>query len=134
MIRLGLFLLLSWPAAAQEPSAKPQEKPAQEQPLPPEEDESLKPAREYVFNPLQAKNELKIGAYYFKKGSMKAAALRFEEATRWDPTSADAFLKLGEARERMGDKKSAKAAYTKYLELAPEAKDAPLIRKKLKGS
>ncbi len=114
--------------------ALPQEQPAQQQPLPPEEDESLKAPREYVFNPLQAKSELKIGAYYYKKGSMRAAALRFEEATRWDPTSSEAFLRLGEARERMGDKKAAHAAYAKYLELAPTAKDAATIRKKLKGS
>lgn len=131
MIRLGLLLLLSWPAAAQEPSAKP---PEEQQQLPPEEDETLKPSRTYDFNPLQAKNELKIGAFYFKKGSMKAAALRFEEATKWDPTNAEAFLRLGEARERMGDKKAAKAAYAKYLDLAPEAKDAAAIRKKLKGT
>ncbi len=103
-----------------------------QQQLPPEEDETLKAPREYTFNPLQAKNELRIGQYYFKKGSMKAAALRFEEATNWDPTNPEAFLRLGEARERLGDKKASRIAYTKYLELAPTAKDAAIIRKKLK--
>ena len=102
------------------------------QQLPPEEDETLKPQKEYAFNPLQAKEELRIGNYYYKKGSMRAAALRFEEATKWDPTSAESFLRLGESRERMGDKKAARIAYTKYVELAPGAKDVAAIRKKLK--
>ncbi len=108
---------------------------AQEQPqqqLPPEEDETLKAPREYEFNPLQAKTELRIGSFYYKKGSMRAAALRFEEATKWDPTNPEGFLRLGEARERMGDKKAARIAFAKYLELAPEAKDAATVRKKLK--
>lgn len=103
-----------------------------QQQLPPEEDETLKAPREYTFNPLQAKDELRIGNYYYKKGSMRAAALRFEEATKWDPTSAESFLRLGESRERMGDKKAARIAYAKYVELAPGAKDVAAIRKKLK--
>ncbi len=123
-MRLWRILLFSAWAFAQEAQQQPQ--------LPPEEDETLKAPREYTFNPLQAKNELRIGAFYYKKGSMRAAALRFEEATKWDPTNPEAFLRLGEARERMGDKKASHAAYAKYLELSPEAKDAAAIRKKLK--
>ena len=127
MLRLWLILSISALAWPQQPAPQPQQPP-----LPPEEDETLKAPRDYVFNPLQAKNELRIGNYYYKKGSMRAAALRFEEATRWDPTNAESFLRLGEARERMGDKKAAQAAYAKYVELAPTAKDAAAIRKKLK--
>ena len=109
---------------AQEP--KPQT-PEQE---PPEEDESLKP-KEYTFNPLQADNEMRIGNFYWKKGSYKAASKRFEEATRWDPGRAEAFLRLGESLEKMNDKDGAKKAFVKYLELAPDAKDAKQIRKKI---
>ena len=122
MLRLWLFLLLPVIALAQ---AAPQQ-------LPPEEDETLKPQKEYAFNPLQAKDELRIGNYYYRKGSMRAAALRFEEATKWDPTNAEGFLRLGEAREHMGDKKAAHLAYAKYVELAPGAKGVAAIRKKLK--
>jgi tetratricopeptide (TPR) repeat protein len=111
---------------------KPQEpKQEQQQPVePPEEDESHK-VKEYEFNPLQASKELKIGQFYFKKGSFKAAARRFEEAARWDPTSAEAFLRLGEALDRLKDEAGAKQAYSKYLELAPDAKNAPAIKKRL---
>ncbi len=97
---------------------------------PPEEDAGEKP-KEYSFNPLQAEKEMKVGAYYFKKGSYKAAARRYREATKWNPTFADAFLRLGESEEKLKDDKSAHEAYSKYLELAPDAKDAASIRKKL---
>src|SRR5687767_3318560 len=51
---------------------------------PPEEDESLV-EKEYSFNPLQAAKEMKIGDYYAKKGNHRAAAGRYQEATRWEP-------------------------------------------------
>jgi tetratricopeptide (TPR) repeat protein len=97
---------------------------------PPEEDDSSKPV-EYAFNPLQAEKELQVGEFYLKKGSYGAAIKRFTEATKWNPTLADAYLKLGEAAEKYKDVKAAKEAYAKYLELAPDAKGAPAVRKKL---
>jgi len=108
----------------------PQAQPQQQEQEPPEEDDSIKP-KEYSFNPLEAERDLKIGNYYFKKGSYKAAASRFEEATRWNPTYAEAFLRLGESEEKLKDKAGSQAAYAKYLELAPDAKDAGSIKKKL---
>lgn len=98
---------------------------------PPEEDEALKAPKEYTFNPLQAESEMKVGAYYLKKGSYKAAARRYEEATKWNPSFGEAFLRWGEALEKFGDRKGAKAAYAKFLELAPEAKEAKAVRKKI---
>jgi len=104
---------------------------AQEQ-APPEEDENMKP-KEYSFNPLEAEKDVKVGDYYFKRGNYKAAISRFEEATRWNPSYALAFLRLGESEEKLKDMKAARAAYSKYLELAPEAKDSDAIKKKLAG-
>ncbi|WP_155121406.1 hypothetical protein [Bryobacter aggregatus] len=99
---------------------------------PPEEDETLmKEKKEYEFNPLQAQKEIKIGLYYMKKGSYRAASGRFLEATYWDPTSADALYELGKARERAGNQKGKKEAWTKFLELAPDDKRAAEVRKKL---
>ena len=97
---------------------------------PPEEDESLAP-KTYSFNPLEAEKDLKVGLYYFKKGNYKASASRFREATLWNPTYAEAFLRLGESEEKLKDKKAADEAYTKYLALAPDAKDAEAVKKKL---
>lgn len=131
---------------AQSPSPKPKDPPAaptttdkpaadKQNPAevePPEEDEALKP-KVYAFNPLQAQRDLRTGEFYYKKGSWKAAANRFEDATLYDPSLADAFLRLGEAREKLHDKKGAKTAFQKYLEMKPDSKEAASIKKKLGG-
>jgi tetratricopeptide (TPR) repeat protein len=107
-----------------------QKPPAYEEP--PEEDEELvREKREYEFNPLQALNELKVGRFYMKKGSWKAAEGRFLEATLWDPTNADALYELGKAREKTGNAKGMREAWGKFLEMAPEDKRAAEVRKKL---
>ena len=106
---------------------KPQQQQEQE---PPEEDESLAP-KTYSFNPLEAEKDLKVGLYYFKKGNYKASASRFREATLWNPTYAEAFLRLGESEEKLKDKKAADEAYSKYLALAPDAKESEGVKKKL---
>jgi tetratricopeptide (TPR) repeat protein len=127
-------LLASLFAFAQKPSEvpPPPEKPAVEAPVaePEEEDVAVKP-KTYDFNPIQAEKEVKVGYYYLKKGSLKAALGRFDDASKYNPGSADAFLGLGEARERLKDKKGAKAAFQKYLELAPDAKNAAEIKKRI---
>jgi len=107
--------------------------PAAQQPQvqePPEEDANLKP-QVYAFNPVQAKKELDVGDEYYKKHSYKAAAGRYLEATRWNPNFAEAWLKLGEAQDKRRYNKDAKEAYTKYLQLQPDAKDAARIRKRI---
>jgi len=104
-------------------------KPAEQEP--PEEDESLKP-EEFSLNPLEAQKNVTAGDYYFKtKKNYHAAARRYLRATKWDPGSAEAFLKLGESEEKLNDHAAAREAYEKYLELAPAAKNAEGIRKKI---
>ena len=109
--------------------AKPAPTPAEEQ-APPEEDENQRP-KEYAFNPLQATKEMTAGEFYMHKGKFQAAAGRFREATRWNPTLPEAFLKLGEAEEKNHDKKAAKEAYQHYLELAPDSLNAKVVQHKL---
>jgi tetratricopeptide (TPR) repeat protein len=123
---LAVAVLLAGGVWAQQSKPKPD---AQE---PVEEDESLAP-KTYTFNPLQANKELTIGNYYFKKKNYRAAAKRFTEATRWNPNFAEAYLRLGDAEEKLHDKDLAKDAYTKYVQLAPDAKNADAIKKKLSG-
>ena len=125
----GLFAVSVSAQKQQKEQSKPAEPQVQEQ-APPEEDENLA-VRQYSFNPLQANKELQVGNEYFKKHSYKAAAMRFREATKWNANLAEAWLRLGEAEEKRRNGKDAKEAYTKYLELAPEAKGAAEIRKKI---
>ena len=125
-------LLVIWALAAAALAAQQKAPPPKSQ-EPAEEDETLTPKKEYAFNPLQAEKELRTGNYYFKQGSVKAAAGRFREATRWNPTFAEAFLRLGEAEEKLKDRGAAHDAYAKFIELAPADKRAPEVRKKLAG-
>ena len=98
--------------------------------VPPEEDKSMAPT-EYAFNPLQAEKEIRVGNYYLHKGKYRAAAGRYREATQWNQSSSEAWLKLAEAEEKAKNRSAAKLAYTKYLEISPDAKNAEEIRKKL---
>ena len=139
--------LLACPLGAQEPPKPPDPPPgAKDQPelkrrgqqsakptkdlAPPEEDKSTA-TEEYSFNPLQAKKDILVGNQYFKKGSFRAAAFRFSEATKWNDADSEAWLRLGEAEEKLKDHKAAREAYEKYLELAPEAKNVAEIQKKV---
>ena len=130
LFTLGLAAVLC--AQQDKTAGKPPDssKPVVQEQAPPEEDETVKP-REYPFNPLEAQNDLKVGNFYFKQGKYKAAINRFRDATRFNPSFAEAFLRLGEAEEKMGDKQAARDAYGKYLELAPDAKNADVVKKKI---
>lgn len=118
-----LFLALA--TFAQQPAAPPTVEP-------PEEDASLKP-KEYALNPVQAEKEYKVGLYYAKKGSWRAAAGRFEEATKWNPGFADAFYKRAEVLEKLGDKAKVREALEQFLEAAPDDKRVPEVQKRLKA-
>src|SRR5689334_5120250 len=120
-------LLQAWQAPAGAKSAvAPSAEAAQqieEGQLPPDEDKA-NAKQEYSFNPLQSKKDVTVGEFYFKKGDFRAAASRFREATKWNEGNAEAWLRLGDAEEKMKDAKAAREAWEKYLQLAPEAKNA----------
>jgi tetratricopeptide (TPR) repeat protein len=122
-----LIPLIAYPLAAQQQKPPP---PAVVEQEPPEEDPDLKPT-EYAFNPLEASRNITAGNFYFKKGNYRAAARRYSEAAKWDPTSAEAQFKLGEASEKMRDTAGAREAYEKYLALASDAKDIEAVKKRL---
>ena len=135
---LSALALIAFTAFAESPQKQQQKKePAKQEQAKPEEDvpppdeDALATAKVYSFNPLQAQKEMRTGEFYFKKGSYRAAITRFREATRWNPTNAQAWLRLGDAAEKQNDPKTIAEAYGKYLELQPDAKNAPEIKKKL---
>jgi cytochrome c-type biogenesis protein CcmH/NrfG len=97
---------------------------------PPEEDESVAPT-EYSFNPLQSEKDVRVGNYYLKQRNYRAAVGRYREATRWNERNGEAWLLLGEAAQKSRDLQSAREAYARYLSLAPDAKNAGEVKKKL---
>jgi tetratricopeptide (TPR) repeat protein len=121
IVSCALLCGLLWAQKKEEPKEQ----------APPEEDETLTVKQTYSFNPLQAEKELKVGDFYYKKGSYKAAASRFRSATRWNPGFAEAYFRLGEAEDKLADKKAAREAYARFLELAPHDKRADSVKKKL---
>ncbi|HET8546660.1 MAG TPA: tetratricopeptide repeat protein [Bryobacteraceae bacterium] len=129
MARISRLILLGTVAAG---LAAPQSRQSHEQ-EPPEEDREIERVPEYTLNPLQADKELTIGKFYFRRGSFKAAARRFEEATKWNPGLAEAYLRLGEAQLKLKDAKAARAAFEKFLELEPDGKNAANVRKRLRS-
>jgi Flp pilus assembly protein TadD len=98
--------------------------------LPPDED-AVTAKTEYTFNPVKSKKAAAAGDFYLHKGNFKAAAERYREATGWNEGNTDAWMKLGEAEEKRGQKKAAKSAYEKYLQLAGNTKSAMEIKKRL---
>ena len=131
---MWLVVLLTTGLVAQEQKQQktPPPKPQQQEEVPPEEDDSLKP-KEFSFNPLEAERDVRIGNYYFKRGRYPAALSRYQEATKWNPNMAEAYLHIGETAEKMKDKSTAKQAYQKYIELAPDSKEAERLKRKVKG-
>ena len=127
--------------ASGQQGGKPASKQQQQQPAqpqlpdetnPPEEDESVAPMV-YTYNPLEAQRCIGIGNFYMHKGSKgyRAALGRYEDATKYDPNSAEAFLKVGEVEEKLNNKDAAKIAFEKVVKLAPDSKFAKEARKRL---
>jgi len=130
-VLLSVFWAL--PIAAQEskPPAPPSAPAVQEQ-EPPEEDPDLKP-KEYSFNPLESSRNITTGNFYFKKGNYRAASRRYLEASKWDPTSAEAVLRLGEADEKLRNFTEAREAYQKFITLSSDGKEIEAVKKKIAG-
>ncbi len=120
------------PPKGQQEQLKKERKPAKgsKYEVPPEEDTEVAPDT-YSFNPLLAEKSVRIGNFYFKQGKYRAAEGRFLDATKWNDGYGEAWLRLGEVEEKLKDKKAAKEAYTKYLDVASDAKNAREVRKKL---
>jgi tetratricopeptide (TPR) repeat protein len=116
------------PAAQQAPQA--QEVP--DESTLPEDDETRAP-RKYVLNPLESERNVKVGNYYWHKGKYRAALERYEDATRFNPSSAEAFYKVGEAEEKLKNADAARLAFQKVIDLAPDSKLAHDAKKKLES-
>jgi tetratricopeptide (TPR) repeat protein len=97
---------------------------------PPEEDESVAPEK-FVLNPLESERNIKVGNYYWHRGKYRAAASRYERATKYNPSSPEAFYKLGEAEEKLKNKEAARLAFQKVMQIAPDSKLANEAKKKI---
>lgn len=117
-----LLLLQAAPAAKppqkEEPAKKPKAADPTQPPILLDEETTV----EYTFNPAKADKEMEVGNFHMKRRNYPAAASRFEEALKWNPKLAAAWLRLGDAREKKGEATKALEAYRKYLEMDPHSK------------
>jgi len=71
------------------------------------------------------------GFAYYKLKRYQDAVGWFQRAISVDPSRAIAYLNLGDAYGKLNRNAEARQAYTKYLELAPNSKSAPDVKKRL---
>jgi Flp pilus assembly protein TadD len=93
------------------------------------------------LDPANAEFANDAGYAFFKRGSYQMAVAWLDKATQLDPIRAVAYLNLGDAlakltvnvtaREAYHANAEARQTYMKYLELAPDSKAAPDVKKKL---
>ena len=130
---LTVFLLAAFHCpliARQSPQTQKPATPPPDEANPPEEDESLIPDK-VPLNPMEAERSIRVGTFYMHKGKFRAALQRFELATKYNPSSPDAFFKLGEAEEKLKNTDAAKLAFGKVVHLAPNTKLAQEAQKKI---
>jgi tetratricopeptide (TPR) repeat protein len=115
--------------------AQPAQQPRSEddQNEPEEEDDSVAPEK-FVLNPLESDRNVKVGNFYMHQGTpsgYRAALHRYERATKFNPSNAEAFYKIGEVQEKLKNKDGAKAAFEKVIQIAPDSKFARDAKKKI---
>ncbi len=71
------------------------------------------------------------GFTFFKIQKYEESVFWLKKAIEIDPKRAVAYLNLGDAYAKLNRAAEARRAYTKYLELAPNSKGAPDVKKKL---
>ena len=126
-------------AAQQQPATPAPAPPQQNVPVPqkvpdeatlPEEDEAVAPEK-FVLNPLESDRNVRVGNYYWHKGKIQAALKRYEWATKYNPSSAEAFFKVAEAENKLKNADAARVALKKVVDLAPDSKLGHEAKKKL---
>lgn len=79
----------------------------------------------------RAEKDVQVGTFYLKSGRYYAAISRFKGAITHDPSWAVPHELLGEAYEKNRDPQRAIAEYREYLKMAPHAKDARKIERRV---
>ncbi len=126
-------MLAQNPPPPQQPSNEPQAQQVPDESTLPEEDESVAPEK-FDFNPLESERNVKVGNYYLHKGKYRAALRRYEWATKYNPSSPEAFFKVAEAEDKLKNKDAERIALKRVIDLAPDSKFAREAKKKLNKS
>ena len=82
----------------------------------------LQPEEEVIVpNAAQAKEHIRVGDFYFKRKNYKAAADRYEDATKYGPTWSQGYEKLASALEQMEEYQKAIDVCLQFQEISAKA-------------
>ena len=90
-------------------------------------------ARHAPTSKLSADEAFKAGLQAWVRGDTRTALTLYKRALAVNPGYASAWRGAGLVYEKLGEKAAARAAYQKYLQLAPSAPDAAGIRSRLES-
>ena len=85
-----------------------------------------------IHNSSLGNKDTQVGMFYLKTGNFRGAYDRLAEATRVDPTNADAVFGLAEAARHLNLRDEAIRNYKLYLSALPDGSRAKDARKALK--
>ena len=85
-----------------------------------------------IHSPSVGKKDTQVGLFYLKTGNYQGAYDRFVEATKVDPTNADAVFGLAESARHLNHRDEAVRNYQLYLSALPDGPRAKDARKGLK--
>jgi len=90
-------------------------------------------ARHVPTSKVNADEAFKAGLQAWVRGDTRTALTLYKRALVANPGYASAWRGAGLVYEKLGEKTAAHAAFQKYLQLAPNAPDAPGIRSRLES-
>jgi serine/threonine protein kinase len=105
--------------------------PPDEPPEEPSEPIQEKQKRRVKRSPGNAEKLYATGLDQLRRGEPRAALVSLTGARRANPRFAPTWYGLGLVHEKLGNKPSAKVAYERYLELAPNAANAAQIKSRI---
>lgn len=72
-----------------------------------------------------------LGFVFYRRGELAKALELYQRTEKLDPARIQVYMNEGSALEALGRKEEAVAAYRKFLELAPDHRDADYARRRL---
>lgn len=85
-----------------------------------------------IQEPNLGRKDVQVGMFYLKTGDYKGAYDRFSEASRIDPSNADAVFGLAESARHLNNRDEAIRNYRLYLSALPDGPRAKAAHKGLK--
>lgn len=91
-----------------------------------QEEEAVEP------DPFEAKRNLQVGDFYFKRKNFKAAVERYRDAVRYAPSHTKAYEKVIRALQKMEEFEEAAGVCRQFISTNPQSAQVPEFEARLK--